>query len=75
MDKDTIESDVSKLVESSRGPRIGFKSRKLIELNAQREKLENQRFQLEEELKELTMNKKMRRRMDWNVKKHQIISS
>lgn len=64
MDKDTIESDVSKLVESSRGPRIGFKSRKLIELNSQREKLENQRFQLEEELKELTMNKKMRRRMD-----------
>lgn len=64
MDKESIESDVSKLVERSRGPRIGFKSRKLIELNAQREKLENQRFQLEEELKELTMNKKMRRRMD-----------
>lgn len=47
--------------ETTRGSRISYNSAKLTELNALRDKLEQQRLQLEEELKQLKTNKFVRR--------------
>lgn len=62
MDKDKLEEDMKKSLGFSRGSRISYRSEKLMELSVLREKLERQRIQLEEELKELRTNKLMQRR-------------
>lgn len=62
MDRDKLEEGMKKNVEFSRSSRISYRSEKLMELSVLREKLERQRIQLEEELRELRTNKFMGRR-------------
>lgn len=62
MDRDTARDDIKKLIDSSRYSRIFYRNEKLTELSALRDKLDKQREQLEEELRELKTIKFQRRR-------------